>query len=983
MCTSGSGGGEGARWGLLLPICYRGEASQGAVWSRLAGFVDSLAATTVPEERALLRMHVGVDQFDVVFDDDGALAEISRMFAALGVPVTFTLLRSHFRHKICWIWGELARAAVDEGAELFVLLGDDVRLLTQGWKAEIEAEFAALAAARRLPPGAACVAFRDASYPVFPTFPVMHRRHLDVFGDLFPRQLINQHGDPFLFELYRRWGASVFAPTAALVNTVGGGGGARYQKHGAHWRDGLLSAAIEGLAASLDPATPRYRCLNVVVPTYRCDPAALARFAALRASPEARASVHILVVVDDPASPQLPRLGPLLEDYSPNRLVRVAAQPANGGASRARNAGMAQSFGDWTVLLDDDVIPSPSILDAYLGAALRRPSARVLVGLTQLPPPATLMQEALAASWVTFFFDIARRLPHPPWAVTANVCVPGRGNNAVWFSEQYPKTGGGEDVDFCMRLKERTWEGPGCGTTKEELISSVPEAVALHPFWAAPLRQVAGWAAGDVLCLGALPHAAFRAPPNWAEALLLLSLLAASAAAGGGAAAVAAAAPRLAAAAAWVVVIEVLFSLATYAPRTPKGAPWPRRLAVAALAGLPAAVQDVVRLRYKICNLRPLQLMLCFDWLAGQGGHVAAARLALTTRCVAWAAAAPALLGCSAPRVAAAGAVAAASLAAFSRAQRVDPKLLRRRDYLGSLPRLPLPAGGPAPFVILAYQRTGSNLLAGLLHNHPEIIMHNEIFTYNPDLLSPAAGWHWDVFSRDADPQRFLAELLAHVHPAAGAGGAGCGCTPPAAGVGGTGGGGCDRGGSCAGGGGGGPAARRRAAKAIGFKLFPEHWHGPQRTQAFHRLLADPAVKKVVLRRTNVLDVYASKLRADKTGAYIGRPLDGVPLAIDPAAFQGFADHYSAAYDYYDSLLMGQGAASVTRVTYGELAGADGGAAAFARLCRFLGVDAAPPAWPLAVTVRQTRAPLSEGITNYEDLRYAFKCTPLADCFVG
>lgn len=79
---------------------------------------------------------------------------------------------------------------------------------------------------------------------------------------------------------------------------------------------------------------------------------------------------------------------------------------------------------------------------------------------------------------------------------------------------------------------------------------------------------------------------------------------------------------------------------------------------------------------------------------------------------------------------------------------------------------------------------------------------------------------------------------------------------------------------------------------------------------------------------------------------------------------------------------MGQGAASVFRVSYCELAGADGGAAAFARLAAFLGVDPAVRARPLAVTVRQTRAPLAGGVLNYGELKYAFKCTQLADCFV-
>jgi hypothetical protein len=127
-----------------------------------------------------------------------------------------------------------------------------------------------------------------------------------------------------------------------------------------------------------------------------------------------------------------------------------------------------------------------------------------------------------------------------------------------------------------------------------------------------------------------------------------------------------------------------------------------------------------------------------------------------------------------------------------------------------------------------------------------------------------------------------------------------------------------------------------------------------------------------------------------QTGAYIGRSLDGVPLEIDPAALQGFADHYSAAYDYYDSLLAGQGAASVHRVWYEDLCGAGGGggggggaAEAFSRLCAFLGVDAAAPARPLDVTVRQTRAPLAGGILNYSDLEFAFRHTRLAGCFAG
>jgi hypothetical protein len=84
-----------------------------------------------------------------------------------------------------------------------------------------------------------------------------------------------------------------------------------------------------------------------------------------------------------------------------------------------------------------------------------------------------------------------------------------------------------------------------------------------------------------------------------------------------------------------------------------------------------------------------------------------------------------------------------------------------------------------------------------------------QIFTYREDLLSPSAGWHWDVFSRDSDPQRFLVDLLTHTAP------------PAAPGGGGGGGGGEDGGGDGSGGGATRAAAKGRAVKAVGFKLFP------------------------------------------------------------------------------------------------------------------------------------------------------------------
>jgi glycosyltransferase involved in cell wall biosynthesis len=231
----------------------------------------------------------------------------------------------------------------------------------------------------------------------------------------------------------------------------------------------------------------------------------------------APASVHVLVVVDNPSVP----LEPLreLEDWKHNHLVRIYQNPSNVGASQSRNTGIASSFGDWVVLLDDDVIPSKNLLDAYLGALLRNPDAMVMVGLTSLADPLTLLQHALKASQMTFFYDVANRMMNPPWGVTANICVRGRTSHGVWFSNDYPRTGGGEDVDYCLRIKDLY-----PFHTRNEVIVAVPEARAEHPFWNSISRQVIGWACGDVRCLSALPLKTFFAPPNWIEFIFLFAV---------------------------------------------------------------------------------------------------------------------------------------------------------------------------------------------------------------------------------------------------------------------------------------------------------------------------------------------------------------------------------------------------------------------------------------------------------------------------
>lgn len=85
------------------------------------------------------------------------------------------------------------------------------------------------------------------------------------------------------------------------------------------------------------------------------------------------------------------------------------------------------------------------------------------------------------------------------------------------FRDIYPRTGGGEDIDFIFQLKQK-YGGTNC-------IAAVPGAKARYPWWNSGkicYSQICGWAWGDSLCLSEWPEKTYRCMPNWIEFLLLL-----------------------------------------------------------------------------------------------------------------------------------------------------------------------------------------------------------------------------------------------------------------------------------------------------------------------------------------------------------------------------------------------------------------------------------------------------------------------------
>jgi hypothetical protein len=202
-----------AQWALLLPITSWGCSSAESFWAGLESTIAHLVWLILLADRRHTSIHVAHDLRDPLLDSPCTRERIKA--AAKGLRVCFLPpLPPAYEGKPCWIWNRMAQSAAAGGADCFILLGDDVALEMRGWQAEVEDEFADVAHQRRLPLGAPCVALQDRRFSAFPTFPVVHRFHLDTFGVMFPPEFINQHGDPFLFEIYRRFGAAWLRQTA-------------------------------------------------------------------------------------------------------------------------------------------------------------------------------------------------------------------------------------------------------------------------------------------------------------------------------------------------------------------------------------------------------------------------------------------------------------------------------------------------------------------------------------------------------------------------------------------------------------------------------------------------------------------------------------------------------------------------------------------------------------------------------------------------
>ncbi|KAI7842503.1 hypothetical protein COHA_003857 [Chlorella ohadii] len=544
-----------------------------------------------------LSLCIGVDEDDALAAEQAAL---QRCFPGLQAHVTVFPLSELAPLRaggapLCWMWGQLASAALREfGSDWTLLIGDDVSLEPADWATRLAEYISAH-------PHLRCIARLDTADPGFPSFLALHKDHLATFGRLLPPQFdgCNQGGDPFLFELHHRFGTAGLCLRVRISNAIGGMDGSvfgaasqppRYSKAAlgaSQWRQ-LLDEWSKRMAGATG-AQPRMQ-VAVLVPSFRVNPKVLGGI--LTACRTSFADVDAQL------------------DHLPHLRVRVNG--ANKGASHSRNRLLEEACGaHYAVFWDDDVEPQPGCLDAYVAAFKAHPDEVAFAGPSVLPRlPDQLLPTAIHMSGVSFFWEAPAAMApawggRVPWAVTANLAV--KLSAAARFKEGFPGAGGGEDVDFCLQLGGRMRAVPGAGV--------------VHPWWPEGrpwvYRRFFRWAQGDGWLLDLWPALAYRRAPNLAELLglmagcLLPTLLA-------GAMSVKVAVAAVAGALLADLALFLCYACCSPAQRAqhPCRPDWLRPLA-AAEACLISAVSEAGRAWGQMERGHWWRLCASFDWFAG------------------------------------------------------------------------------------------------------------------------------------------------------------------------------------------------------------------------------------------------------------------------------------------------------------------------------------------------------------------------------
>jgi len=248
--------------------------------------------------------------------------------------------------------------------------------------------------------------------------------------------------------------------------------------------------------------------IDVVVPTIRLDTGKLSTILNMTIPDET--TVHYYIIADRPDQ-DAPESFYSITD---RKDVIVIRNGGTFGVQVARNIGFEAGSSEYVLFLDDDVDPCPELLVAYREAIEMHADSPGFVGVSEFPSPVNSFTRGTVASDILTFWNTAATHERLAWGVTANLLVRRDAVGDIRFLPLFPKRGGGEDIDYCLRIVKRTGKW----------FTASPKSLAVHQWWdngSRQYRRFARYAYGDSRLPGLHPQYKHRTVPNVIETIVL------------------------------------------------------------------------------------------------------------------------------------------------------------------------------------------------------------------------------------------------------------------------------------------------------------------------------------------------------------------------------------------------------------------------------------------------------------------------------
>ncbi len=175
--------------------------------------------------------------------------------------------------------------------------------------------------------------------------------------------------------------------------------------------------------------------------------------------------------------------------------------------------------------MDDDCVANRDLLLNYTKILEKYPDHPGYIGVTYMPEAHSNFEKAIRLSDMLHFFTLAEKKEEMFWGITANLLIRADAIGEIRFPTHYPKKGGGEDINFCLKIIENY---DGINPNNLKLFKSSPGAQVTHPFWSESCKtyiRFFRWGYGDVNLHRDFPQYRFHQYPNLIEYFTILLIL--------------------------------------------------------------------------------------------------------------------------------------------------------------------------------------------------------------------------------------------------------------------------------------------------------------------------------------------------------------------------------------------------------------------------------------------------------------------------